>query len=165
MPWRRSPPLLDTSTNAAALLLAMPPADGRAARKVQGQASVTRPRGNQLVDSAEATEDDVEAYPVLAGLTVALNTRPGAGIVMVNRNTSDDWANSGNGRPSDSISSMMMPTSQIPLARRTSAAEVERAAAGCPTSSCARNRKAAAAARNARPRRSGCKGISAQDEK
>ncbi len=119
---------------------------------------MSKPRKIQLVDSAEATEDVVEAYPVLARLTDALVTRPGAGIVMGNLNNSNDWASSGSGRPSDSISSMVMPTDKSPLARRNSAAEVEKAAARFPTSSRARNRKAATAAKPARLRRGGSEG-------
>ncbi len=133
---------------------------------MHGQEVVIKPYVVQLVDSVEATEDVVEAYPVLARLTAAQLTRPGAGIVMSNRSNSDDWASSGNGRRSDSISSMVIPADTFPLARKASAAEVKGAAARFSNSSRARDRKAAAAARDARPRRGGSEDQSAQsDEK
>ncbi len=109
-----------------------------------GQELLEKPIEIQQVNSAEATEDIVEAYPVPAGLTDALIARTDADVVMGNRSTSDDGAVNGNKRPSGSISSMMIATNELPLARTTSAAEVIGAAARFPTSSRAKTGKAVA---------------------
>jgi hypothetical protein len=100
-----------------------------------GQETVEKPHVAQQVHSAATTEDVVEAYLVPARLTDALVARPGAGIVMSSRSTSNDGAVSGNWRPSGSISSMMIITNELPLARTTSAAEVNGTAARFQTSS------------------------------
>jgi hypothetical protein len=157
-------PPLDASAKAAVLPQADLPADKRAERRAMGQDNVEIPHVHQQVHSAATTEDVVEAYLVPARLTDALVARTGAGIVMGSRSISNDGTVSGSRRPSGSISSMVIATNELPLARMISAAEVNGAAARLRASSRAKNVKSAVQCGAACPSRDGVQDEAAQDQ-
>jgi hypothetical protein len=143
-------PSLDASASTAALLLADLPTDAEAERKATGQEELHDPLELQQVDSAEATEDIEEAYPISVGLTSASTARTDAGFVMTNCRVSNDGATaSGNGRPS-----MMMYIPSGTQARSIRCTEVWVVVARCPISSRAKEtgiRSKGGRRRNRRP--------------